>query len=72
MVSLLAQDVADAPHVLVAEEAVSGLAPARLDEPLTFEETDLGDGELGELVLERRDDLADAAGGGVNHRPGPR
>src|SRR5207302_5488271 len=56
---LLAQDPPQAGHVAVVELAVAGRRPLRVEEALALEEADLGDRDVGELVLEEGQDLTD-------------
>ena len=59
LVALHPQDRAQAIDVVVVELAVSGRSPFRVDQPLAFQEPDLGDGDVPELGLEHDENFAD-------------
>ncbi|MEA2195914.1 MAG: hypothetical protein QOG42_2666 [Solirubrobacteraceae bacterium] len=63
VLTLLGQDVAQSHHVGVGKLSVARGRPLRLDQALGLEETDLADGDVGEIVLELLEDLTDGQGG---------
>ena len=56
-VPLLAQDPAQALDVRLVELPVARRRALRVDQALALEEADLGDGHVGELLLQERQDL---------------
>ena len=70
VVLLLAQDPAQPIDVGLVELAVAGRGALRVEQPLALEEPDLRDGDVGELPLEQREDLADRQVGAVRRSTG--
>ena len=70
LLALLAQDHAQQLDVVVEELAVPRRRPLRLDQALALEEADLGDRDVGELLEQQAEDLADRQVGraGFSHR----
>jgi hypothetical protein len=56
---LLAQDPPEALDILLVELPVSGRGPLRIDQALTLQEPDLGNGHVGELLAEQSEDITD-------------
>ena len=59
MLALLAQHPAQALDVVLVELAVPRGRALRVDQALALEEPDLGDGDVGELLPEQGQDVAD-------------
>jgi hypothetical protein len=59
VLALLAEHPPEALDVALVELAVSRRGPLGVDEPLAFEEPDLGDGDVGEFLAEQSQDVAD-------------
>ncbi len=59
MVALLAKDPAQTLNVGVVELPEARSGPLRSDQPLAFEKADLGNGDIGEVLLDEREDLTD-------------
>jgi hypothetical protein len=59
MVALLKQDPTDPFDVIFTELAISGRAALGIEKPLSLEEPDLGDGDIGKLLLEKPKHLPD-------------
>ncbi len=74
VVALLAQDPAQPVDVRLEELAVARGGPLRRDQPLALQEPDLGDRDVGEVLLHQRQDLADRqviSGSGLVHAAPP-
>src|SRR5437870_543598 len=67
VLALLAQDPAQAGHVVLVELAVARRGALRVEEPLALEEADLRDRDVGELLLQERQHLADRQVRPVGH-----
>ena len=67
VLALLAQDPAQALDVGLVELAVARRRALGVEQALALEEADLGDGDVGELVLEQGQDLADREVRAVGH-----
>ena len=70
LVTLQLEDVAEPLQVLLVVLAVARGAPGGTEQPLTLEEPHFGHRDLGELLLEEVDCLADGERA-VTHRPTP-
>jgi hypothetical protein len=66
VVLLLAQDPAQPVDVTFVELPVPRRGPLWVEQALAFQEPDLGDGDIGELVLEQREDLPDRQMGSIS------
>jgi hypothetical protein len=59
VLALLTQDPAQAFDVVVVELAVSRGRSLRVDQALTFEESDLRDGHVGKFLAQEAQDISD-------------
>jgi hypothetical protein len=59
MLPLLAQDPSEALDILLVELSVPGRGPFGIDQALALQKPDLGDGHVGELLAEQREDITD-------------
>jgi hypothetical protein len=59
VLALLAQHPAQPLDVMLVELAVTRRGPLGIDETLAFEETDLGDGDVGKFLPEQREHVSD-------------
>jgi hypothetical protein len=59
MLPLLAQDPPEALDILLIELAVPRGGPFGVHQTLALQEPDLGDGDVGELLTEQREDITD-------------
>src|SRR4029079_18194018 len=68
MLALLTQDPAQAFHVGVVELPIAGRGALWIEQALALEESDLGDGDVGELVLEEREHFPNRHERPLRHR----
>jgi hypothetical protein len=59
VIALLAEDEPQSLEVVFVELAITTLTPPRGEEALGFEKADLGDRDVGVVLTEEVDDLAD-------------
>ena len=67
MLPLLAQDPAQTFDVLLVELPVARRRALGIDQTLTLEETDLGNGDVGEFLTQQGQDVADGQIGAAAH-----
>ena len=72
VLALLDEDPPESIDVGLVELPVARRGPLRVDQALALQEADLGDGDVGELLLQEREDLADRQVVGHLTPPRPR
>ncbi len=72
MVALLPEDEPEPFDVVLVELSVAAVGPSRGEQPLRLQEADLRHRDVGELVTEQVDDLADRERPAVRHLRAPR